>query len=628
MKKITLLFLIICVNIGFAQNGPVDFETGGLGETWTWVVTENDANPDLEIVDNPNTTGINTSAKVAKFTALTNGNPWALVINDDIGSFTFNESNSLVKLMVRKGVATDVGVKFEGAEGVAKELRAATTVINGDWEELTFDFKNEIGVTYNKLVIIPDFLARTQDNIVYFDNLTFNAQPEGNNPYNLEPIDFEENGFGTDFTWVVDQNDSNPALEFVDNPNKTGANTSDKAAKLTVKANGNPWALTFTDIPNFTFDETNNQVKIMVRKEVATNVAIKFEGSGGVQKEIQLPSTVINGDWEELTFDFSTENGKTFNRIVVIPDFLERTQDNIVYFDNIMFTSKDSGSNSGETTVNTVTINAEAGWKGFMNVFDTSGGYQFGSEWSLADVKTSFNDGNIVLQPNFSGYGNSLGGSNTDRAYWTNSTDDGATAGPKGNKIMEASSFIEPGVTYNGKDLTFTGKVTANTLDAAYTAKVFIKALDPSSGFSDALNGSKTIDLPASGVFTISATAAELPAGLIIQYGFSINGLNANPADETALGSIVVEANTLSTATVQKAVFTSYPNPTRNSWTIKTADTTIKSVQVYNVLGKKVASVSGSSNTTVIDASNLSSGIYMAIVRSEEGTSTIKLIKE
>ncbi|WP_299016957.1 T9SS type A sorting domain-containing protein [uncultured Polaribacter sp.] len=627
MKKITLLILLLSTAIGYSQKAPVNFETGGEGTTWNWVVNDNDSNPALEIVANPNTTGINTSATVAKFTALTTGNPWALVISEDIGSFTFDNTNSLVKLMVRKDVTTDVGVKLEGDGGVAKEIRATTTIINGEWEELTFNFQTEIGVTYNKLVIIPDFLARTQDNIIYFDNLTFNAQEGDSNPYNLEPIDFESNGFGKYFTWTIDQNDSNPALEFVENPNKAGINSSETCAKFTAKAAGNPWALTFTDIPNFIFDDTNNQVKIMVRKMIATDVGIKFEGPAGVNKEIKVANTISNGDWEELTFDFSSENGKTYNRIVLIPDFLERSQDNVLYFDTITFNAKDNEEQSSNDN-NIVTIDPAVAWKGYITVFDTSGGYQFGSEWGFADVKTSFDGSSIVLQPNFNAYANALGGADGDRAFWTNSTDGGVTAGAKGNKIMEASSFVEPGETFNGKDLTFTGKIVANTLSEAYTGKFFIKALDPNNGFADVFNGSKVLDLPTSGAFTIAATGDELAAGLIIQYGFVINGLNANPAEETSLGSIVIEANTLSTANVQKALFTSYPNPTRNSWTINTADTKIKSVEVYNLLGKKVATVKGNTNTAIVDASNLSTGIYMAIINSEKGTSSLKLIKE
>jgi len=59
------------------------------------------------------------------------------------------------------------------------EIKVANTVVD-QWEELTFDFSDapnppaEIG-GLKRIIIFPDFNARTQDNICYFDNITFNS---------------------------------------------------------------------------------------------------------------------------------------------------------------------------------------------------------------------------------------------------------------------------------------------------------------------------------------------------------------------------------------------------------------------------------------------------------------------
>ena len=45
----------------------------------------------------------------------------------------------------------------------------------------------------------------------------------------------------------------------------------------------------------------------------------------------------------------------------------------------------------------------------------------------------------------------------------------------------------------------------------------------------------------------MSASAAELATGLIVQYGFEVFGANANPANETALGSVVVTTTEVAT---------------------------------------------------------------------------------
>ena len=180
MKKLLLVIMIVSGFL-FAQNSPIDFETGGYGATWTWTVFENDNNPSLEIVTNPNTGGINSSATVAMFTALQAGQPWAgceSLHGADIGSFSFDSTNCIIKIMVWKDVISDVGIKFVDATSAAQpEIKVANTLIN-QWEELTFDFSSRIGVypvVKDQIVIFPDFdlTGRTQDNICYFDNISF-----------------------------------------------------------------------------------------------------------------------------------------------------------------------------------------------------------------------------------------------------------------------------------------------------------------------------------------------------------------------------------------------------------------------------------------------------------------------
>ena len=179
MKTIYTLVLISLTIFPFAQNVPIDFELGGNGLNWTWTTFENDTNPTLEIVENPDPSGINTSATVAKFTALQAGEPWAgceSMHGSDIGSFSFNNSNCTVSIMVWKSVISDVGIKFVDATSAAQpEIKIANTLIN-QWEKITFDFSSRIGVfpiTKDQIVIFPDFDlgGRSQDNIIYFDNV-------------------------------------------------------------------------------------------------------------------------------------------------------------------------------------------------------------------------------------------------------------------------------------------------------------------------------------------------------------------------------------------------------------------------------------------------------------------------
>jgi hypothetical protein len=161
----------------------IDFETPGFGAGWSWNVFENDSNPPLEFVANPDASGINTSATVAKITALQAGQPWVgcETVHGDIGSFTFDASNATVRIMVYKSVISDVGLKFVENSGEAQpEVKVANTKIN-EWEELTFDLSGSIGAgitgIIDQIVVFPDFdlAGRTQDNVVYFDNIRFSA---------------------------------------------------------------------------------------------------------------------------------------------------------------------------------------------------------------------------------------------------------------------------------------------------------------------------------------------------------------------------------------------------------------------------------------------------------------------
>ena len=59
----------------YSQNNPVNFEIPGTGQGWIWTVFENEDNPSIQFVANPDTSGINKSKIVASFIARINGQP-------------------------------------------------------------------------------------------------------------------------------------------------------------------------------------------------------------------------------------------------------------------------------------------------------------------------------------------------------------------------------------------------------------------------------------------------------------------------------------------------------------------------------------------------------------------------
>jgi hypothetical protein len=181
---------------------------------------------------------------------------------------------------------------------------------------------------------------------------------------------------------------------------------------------------------------------------------------------------------------------------------------------------------------NVVTVDATNVWNGYMNVFDLSNNYQFGTTWGIGDLKSTINTGanSVTLQPNFNTYADAVAGGDVGAiAYWTNGAGEG-------NKIMEANTYVES-TTLGGAPLNFIGTVNANTLSPDYNQVAFIKVLDPSAGYATILN--QTVPLPISGPFSVTALIPSTP-GLVVQYGFQVVGINANPASEVALGNVVL----------------------------------------------------------------------------------------
>lgn len=275
---------------------------------------------------------------------------------------------------------------------------------------------------------------------------------------------------------------------------------------------------------------------------------------------------------------------------------------------------------SAAVAQNVVDCSAGDAWVGYMNVFQLpadGGGYEFGSAWELSALKTELNatENTITLHPNFNLYGD-----NPTDPYWVN-----ADSG-EGNKDLEASTYVEPGVTFNEVDLTFEGSIVENTLAEGYTAYFFIKALDPEAGYADALGGTKVMELPASGTFSVSATGAELAPGFIVQYGFIVRGINANPADEAALGSVVIGSAYLSTESIESAseVIGVYPNPA-SSVVNFTTNEPVQAYQVMNIAGEIMLT---GTNASTIDVSTLVAGIYFIEVSYLDRSRTIKFVKK
>ena len=265
---------------------------------------------------------------------------------------------------------------------------------------------------------------------------------------------------------------------------------------------------------------------------------------------------------------------------------------------------------------NTVVADAGAEYLGYANVFETianGGAFVFGSGWGVADLKSvvDADAGSVTLKPNFNTYGDNPGD-----PFWI----DPATG--LGNKQFEGNTFVENNTNLIGSELTFTGGVASNTLDPSYVAIAFIKVFN--ADFS--VLKLETAPLVAGQDFSITYTNVE-PDDTTIQYGYQVLGLNANPADEDALGSIVIVDTVLGANDFDTSSISTYPNPVASKLNIQSEEL-ITSVSIFNTLGQKVLNVAGGSLNLSVDMSTLSPGVYVANIATDNGSKTMKVIKK
>ncbi len=259
-----------------------------------------------------------------------------------------------------------------------------------------------------------------------------------------------------------------------------------------------------------------------------------------------------------------------------------------------------------------VTVDATSALVAYANWFELDGTtYVNGSEWTVAELKTvvNSNDNTLTLHPNFSAYGD---GSDP---YWAD--------GENGAKVFEGNTYVEDN-SLIGETVTFTGSTMSNTLADGYDAIAFIKILSADYQLLQYL----TVPLVGGEGFSLTSQTGTVAGAAIFQYGYSVTGVNANPAQEATLGNAVVSAQPLSVNEVVKARTAIYPNPTTNVLNIATDNGIVENVTIYNFLGQKVMEVPAAQSTITLDVSALTNGIYIINTTIDGKENTARFIKK
>ena len=275
---------------------------------------------DVTSVANPDQSGANISAVVGEFT----DPPEAFVANvinfeDPIDLSTRTD----FKIQVRSPIDSPVVAKLEAGSSPAFET-AAQLVTAGSWQELTFDFSSQAAASHRRLVLFFNFSVDNAGTDVYqIDNLRFDCPAQ-----DLSVVhDFD-----------CQQNQTLPAdVAIVANPDQSGINPSPNVGEFTDTPDA--FGALVIDYGESIDLSANNFFKIQVRSPIESPVVAKLEGGSSPAFET-LSQVALAGDWQELTFDFSSQAVESHRTLVLFFNFAVDNAGNDVYqIDNLRFTS-------------------------------------------------------------------------------------------------------------------------------------------------------------------------------------------------------------------------------------------------------------------------------------------------
>ncbi len=348
--------------IGF-QSTTIDYTINGFGSS-------NFGPIPASIIDNPDASGVNTTTKVLEIEKLSGAQTFAGASIPLAGAIDFSSGTTVTIKVWSPRIGTPIRFKIEDSsaakDGNGNPVTFAEVEVNSTvamaWEVLSFDMTNPTAGTFNTsisfdtAIVFPDFGSPGQGEKFYFDDIAVTSGGSGGGSSSGKvsfPVNFETPETGADANWIVFENDTAP-LEIVSNPNASGINTSSTVAKLTATPTNAPYAGTITSIETpYTLSTSNSVIKMMVFKDKIGPVGVKLAKGEGTVDEILVNNTKI-GEWEELTFDFTSRIGfpeaNGIDALVVFPDFENRSSTSVTYFDNITRNASSGGGTGGGGT--------------------------------------------------------------------------------------------------------------------------------------------------------------------------------------------------------------------------------------------------------------------------------------
>jgi hypothetical protein len=320
---------------------PLDFESSSV----EYAFTDFDGG-EVTILDNPQSAGINTSAKVAQMVKNA-GQSWGGSFISLDNPIDFSAGKTFKMKVYSPRVGAKVLLKVENIDdgGINYEKEVETTVA-GEWEELTFDYTGiNTSNTYQKIVLIFDNGTAgdgSADFTFLLDDIQLVDNSGGLSQIDL-PVDFESSTVNYTVT------------DFGGNSTVLGTDPADAGnmVAITTKVlDAETWAgttigtdLGFASLVPLTATATTMTVRVY---SPAAGLQIRLKGEdhndATLTVETEATTTAANA-WEVLTFDFSNVatgtnpyNAATnFDKFSIFFDFGNIGDGAIYYWDDVKF---------------------------------------------------------------------------------------------------------------------------------------------------------------------------------------------------------------------------------------------------------------------------------------------------
>lgn len=424
--------------------------------------------------------------------------------------------------------------------------------------------------------------------------------------------DFESGGLGATFGSLA-------SATVVADPASGG--TNGMVAELITSTAGEVWQGVNINISQNVELTTQRTMTIDVYSTSAVSILVKVTASsdGGPDSSTEVSHT--GSGWETLTATFDSgrdgtapANG-TYTNFVVYPNWDTGTNtyitppvDRTIYVDNITGKGVTTTADPEPTTAApaTTTPDSEAysiynDTNGYSTTFNVQYGFGTSSEVDL-DATTGVNNA-LKMNLNADGFGQGEGGPD------------------------DVSSYDFVNFVYWFSNTVGTPGFTFIMIDNDGAVQEFSYQVG-STGAGDAAD-----------IVSDTWTLVSIPMSYFTNLGFDSTNLFQWKVDRYNQSGdnggflyldniILTQGSPLSRDEFSAFESSVYPNPSANGWNLNTPNTVIKSVEVFNLLGKRVASQKASSNNVTISTDGLASGIYLARITTELGTKTVKLLRD